>query len=68
MPGKRGNRKLDVLGRDLSGYPTNQELTSQMPMTVEQCAQKTRHVSLSQSARPVAGENYNPSLGRFLDF
>jgi len=26
VPDKRGNRKLEVLGLDLSGNPTNQEL------------------------------------------
>src|SRR5260370_4450098 len=25
-PGKRGNRPCEVMGRDLSGFPTNQEL------------------------------------------
>ncbi len=28
VPGKRGNRKLEVLGLDMSGYPTYQALAA----------------------------------------
>ena len=34
MPDKRRNRKLDVLGRDFSGYATYQELRRAAFLTV----------------------------------